>query len=430
MQAIRSSHPHVRSIAGLFLAAVATWCLAAPPLPEAAPESVGMSAERLGRIAATMQRAVDSGEIPGAVAMVARRGKLVYQTSVGYRDFATSAPMTADAIFRIYSMTKPIATVAAMILVEEGRLSLDEPLSKHLPEFKDMQVAHESFDPVTGAQTFYTTPARRPITIQDLMRHTSGFTYGVLGAPTAVKKMYNDAKIFSQKWVLADFTKALAKIPLAFEPGTTFEYSHSTDVLGRVVEVVSGETLDAFIRKRILDPLAMKDTAFQLSKEKFEQRMAQPRPDPVTKVTPDMLDLREPQTLFAGGHGLVSTASDYIRFCQMMLDGGILDGQRILGPRTVAYMSSNHLNPNISPGPLFIPGPGYGFGLGFAVRREAGQSDWPGSVGEYFWAGAGGTYFWIDPKEQLIAVLMTQEPTRRQHYRNLYRDLVYQSIVD
>lgn len=410
------------------MAVTSVWA-AAGGLPAAAPEAAGVSSARLENVTATFQRAVDSGELPGAVLAIARRGHLVYEKSVGWRDFERKAPMSSDAIFRMYSMTKPIVSVAAMMLVEEGRLSLDEPVSKYIPEFAKMTVGVETPDPNGGAPTFTTVPAKRQITVHDLLRHTSGLTYGVLGAKTAVKQLYIDNEIFSQKWVLADFARALAKLPLAFEPGTTFEYSHSTDVLGRVVEVASGKTLDVFLKERILDPLGMKDTAWEVAPENVD-RFAQPRPDVYTGETPKMLDLTQKATFFAGGHGLVSTAADYIRFCQMLLNGGTLEGVRILGPKTLSFMASNHLNTQISPGPNYIPGPGYGFGLGFAVRLETGQSDWPGSTGEYFWAGAGGTYFWIDPKEQVVAVLLSQEPVRRQHWRVVFRDLVYQSLGD
>jgi CubicO group peptidase (beta-lactamase class C family) len=241
--------------------------------------------------------------------------------------------------------------------------------------------------------------------------------------------MYKDANMFSQKWVLADFCKALAKLPLQYEPGTTWEYGHSTDVLGRVVEVVSGKPLDKFLAERIFVPLGMKDTAFQVPADK-QGRIAEPIPDKYSGKTPELIDVRQPATFFAGGHGLVSTAGDYLRFVQMLLNGGIFDGTRLLGPRTVQFMSADHLNDQISKGTNYIPGPGYGFGLGFASRTDNGMSEWPGSIGEYFWAGYAGTYFWIDPEENIVVTYMSQEPLRRQHYRVLLRDLVYQSIAD
>ena len=420
-----------RRISFLMLAGTAVLIQAAivraAPLPEASPEEVGMSSERLGRLDAAMQKAVDSGELPGAVVLIARDGQLVYAKSFGWQDRAKQIPMRNDSIFRLYSMTKPVVSVATMMLVEEGRLGLQEPVSKYIPEFKEMKVGVESID-ADGKPSLKLVDAKRQITVQDLLRHTSGLTYGVLGAPNAVKKMYNDAGIFSQKWVLADFVKALAKLPLQFQPGTTWEYSHSTDVLGRVVEVASGQMLDVFLAERIFEPLKMADTAFYVPPEK-QDRIAQPMPDVYTGKTPELIDVTKPATFFAGGHGLVSTAGDYLRFAQMLANGGELEGARILGPRTVEYMSSNHVNPQIDKGPTYLPGPGYGFGLGFATRIDRGQSEWPGSPGDSYWAGYAGTYFWIDPEEQLVPVLMTQEPLRRQYYRIQLRNLVYQSIV-
>ncbi|HZP92768.1 MAG TPA: serine hydrolase domain-containing protein [Burkholderiales bacterium] len=404
--------------------------MAGPPLPQAEPEDTGMSSERLARVDATIQRAIDSGELPGAVVMIARDGRLVYSKAFGWQDKAKSLPMREDSIFRIYSMTKPIVTVAAMTLVEEGRLSLDEPVSKYIPELKNMKVGIDGSDPATGKPSFTLVDARRQITIQDLMRHTSGFTYGGEGPPkTTVQKLYQEANLRSQHWVLADFVKALAKLPLQYEPGTTWEYGHSVDVLGRVVEIVAGQPLDAFVAQRVTRPLGMADTAFDVPKRK-QERIAEPIPDKYTGKAPELIDVRKPATFFAGGHGMVSTAGDYLRLAQMLLDGGKLDGVQILGSRTVDFMASNHLNERISKGGHYIPGPGYGFGLGFATRLENGQSEWPGSAGEFYWAGYAGTYFWIDPDQGLAVSYMSQEPVRRQHYRVLLRDLVYQAILD
>ena len=396
----------------------------AAPLPQVSPEDVGMSSERLGRLTGILQRAVDSGELPGAVVMVAREGRLAYSRTFGWQDKARDVRMKEDSIFRIYSMTKPIVSVAAMMLIEEGLLGLHEPISKYLPEFKEMKLAVENPD-----GTVKMVDAKRSITVQDLMRHTSGFTYGAFQQKTAVQKMYKDAGLWSQKWVLADFSKALAKLPLQYEPATTWEYGHSTDILGRVIEVVSGKPLDRFLAERIFVPLQMQDTAFEVPPAK-QGRLAEPIADKYTGVVPELIDVRQKATFFAGGHGLVSTAGDYLRFVQMLLNGGSLDGVRILGPRTVQYMSANHLNPKISLGNAYIPGAGYGFGLGFATRLDTGMSEWPGNVGEFFWGGYAGTYFWIDPQDELVVSFMSQEPIRRQHYRVLLRDAVYQSIID
>ena len=411
------------------LLAAAGLAAQAAPLPEAKPEDVGMSTQRLERVTATMKRAVEAGDIAGAVVMIARKGKLVYQQSIGMQDKAKGIPMAPDSIFRAYSMTKPIVSVAAMILVEEGRMSLEEPISAYLPEFKNMTVAVETFS-ATGAASVHTIPAKRQISVQDLLRHTSGLTYGVfLPKTTQLRKLYDEAKLWSQP-SLDEFCKALAKLPLRYEPGTTWEYGHSTDVLGRLVEVVSGQSLDAFVAARILKPLKMVDTDWYVPAEKMN-RFAQPLPGTEKNWLPEtILDFSKPPAVPAGGHGMVTTAGDYLRFSQMLLNGGELDGVRILGPRTLRYMASDHvLGSGIARG-TFLPGWGYGFGLGFGVRLEQGQSDWIGTPGDFYWGGYAGTYFVVDPKEQLVPVMMFQAPEKRQHYRNLFRGVVYQAILD
>ncbi|MEO8037529.1 MAG: serine hydrolase [Betaproteobacteria bacterium] len=423
----------MRPIAVKTAALLAAFALALPafaePLERATPEAVGLSSARLEKLTATVKQWVDKKEIPGAVTLIARKGKLVYADTQGFRDASKGDALAEDSIFRLYSMTKPIVSIAAMTLVEDGTIALQDPISKYLPEFKDMKVGTETFDPASGAEIFTTAPAKRPITVQDLMRHTSGLTYGPpLSTKTRVQKLYQEAGIWSQKWVLADFTKALAKVPLIAEPGTRWEYGHSTDVLGRVIEVAAGKTLDAVLAERIFEPLGMTDTAFSLPSGKVD-RLAQPQPDPYTHQTPELIDFTQPQTFFAGGHGLTGTAGDYLRFAQMLVDGGSLDGKRIIGRRTLAFATSDHVNDNIVRG-NFLPGPGYGFGLGFGVRLDRGMSAWPGSVGDFYWGGYAGTYFWIDPQEQLTVVFMTTEPTRRSQYRSAVRDLVYGAIVE
>ncbi len=418
----------------LAVAALTLWACSAltawsGPLPEAKPEDVGMSSQRLERMTAVMQRAVDSGELPGAVVMIARKGKLVYQRAFGMQDKANNVPMAPDSIFRAYSMTKPIVSVAAMVLVEEGRLGLHEPVSKFIPEFKSMTVAVETFD-AAGASSFHTVPARRQITVHDLLRHTSGLTYGVfLPKGTQLRKAYDEANLWTQPNLDA-FCKALAKVPLRFEPGTTWEYGHSTDVLGRVIEVASGQTLDVFLAQRVLEPLKMIDTGWHVPAASLS-RFAQPGPNTEKHWLPETAyDFTRPATLFAGGHGLVTTAADYLRFSQMLANGGELDGVRILSPLTVRYMASDHvLGSGIARG-NFLPGWGYGFGLGFAVRLDRGQAPWIGVPGEYFWGGYAGTFFFVDPEEQLVSVLMFQAPEQRAQYRVLFRDALYQAIME
>lgn len=399
----------------------------AAPLPEAAPAAAGISAQRLERMTIALRASVERGDIPGAVIMLARNGKLVYSQSFGMQDKEKSIRMREDSIFRAYSMTKPVVSVAAMMLVEEGRLSLHEPIAKYLPEFKDMKVGVETTDAATGTTTFSTVPAKRPITVQDLLRHTSGIPYGVF-TPVRyhVQKLYRDANLFSPTLTLEAFSKAVAQLPLCFEPGTSWEYGHSSDILGRVVEVVSGQSLEVFMRERIFTPLKMPDTAFHVPPEKHS-RLAQPQLDPALGKPAELLDVTGTPAMFSGGHGLVTTAGDYLRFGQMLANGGELDGARILGPKTVAFMASDHIG-SISRGSFFIPGPGYGFGLGFGVRTDTGLSQWPGTIGEYNWGGYAGTVFWIDPKERLVPVLMMQSPEQRLAIRLMFRNLVYQAV--
>lgn len=387
---------------------------AAQPLPTARPEQVGLSSERLQMLTDVLKADVAAGKIPGAVLLVARQGKVAWFEPVGKLDPASGAPMPRDGIFRIYSMSKPITTVAAMMLVEDGRLKLDDPVAAYLPEFASMTVGVEK-PGADGKPVLDTVPARRPITVQDLMRHTSGLTYGFFG-PGLVKQAYNAANLGAGDPTLAEFSQRLARLPLAYQPGTTWEYSQSTDILGRVIEVASGQSLYQFEKTRLLDPLGMKDTSYYVPEPARQPRIAEPLPsDRSFGVGADFNDPRTVRNYESGGGGLVSTANDYARFLQMLLNGGTLDGKRYLGPRTLALMTSDHANAGagIVPGPLYLPGPGYGFGLGFAVRRNDGEAPYPAAGGEYNWGGAGGTYMWVDPKNDMFVVLMLQSPKYR-----------------
>jgi CubicO group peptidase (beta-lactamase class C family) len=422
----------MRALSGILAAVIvlltspASW---ADSLPRAAnPGQVGLSSERLARIGQALNRDVEQGLIPGAVVLVARKGRIAYFESFGMRDKAAAAPMTRDAIFRIYSMTKPVTSLAVMMLQEEGRLHITDPVAKHLPSLAKLQVGIERIDPVTGQTTFYTVPADRPMTIQDLLRHTSGLTYGLFGA-SRVKKMYTEAGADSNDLTNAELVERLSKLPLAYQPGTTWEYSRSTDVLGRVVEVVSGVTLGRFFEERIFRPLGMTDSGFFVPRDKHG-RIAQPAVEPSTGKVPDLIDVTAPPKYESGGGGAVSSVSDYARFAQMLLNGGQLDGVRLVSRKTIEHMTSDHLGTRIDPGPAYLPGPGYGFGLGFAVRKEAGLSGWPGSAGEYSWGGFAGTSFWVDPREQLVAVYAMQAPAARVQSRMTFKSLVVQSIAD
>jgi CubicO group peptidase (beta-lactamase class C family) len=401
----------------------------AQSLPGAKPEQVGLSTDRLNRITATLRVDVEKGIIPGAILLVGRHGKVALFEAVGARDPATKAPMTKDAIFRIYSMSKPITSVAAMMLFEDGKFSLAEPVSKYIPQLGGLKVGVEKPDPSGGKSTLELVPAKRDMTIQDLFRHTSGLTYGFFGEGI-VKKMYVESKVWNDYPSNAELIDRLAKLPLAYQPGTTWDYSHATDVLGRLIEVISSRSLYQFEKERLLDPLAMKDTSFYISDKGKQDRIAEPFPNDRTfGIEADFNDPRVVQKWESGGGGMVSTAMDYARFLQMLLNGGVLDGKRILSPKTVAYMTSDHLGTAIVPGPYYLPGAGFAFGLGFAVRKDAGVSPYAGSVGELNWGGAGGTYFWVDPKEDMFVVFMMQSPKQRVYYRGLLKDMIYAAVV-
>ncbi|WP_371745023.1 serine hydrolase domain-containing protein [Bradyrhizobium sp. U87765 SZCCT0109] len=392
--------------------------------PRLAPEAAGLSRERLQRIDSYLKGEIAAQRLPGAAVLIERKGKLAYVDLVGVRDPATKAPVTADTIYRIYSMSKPITSVAAMMLVEEGKLSLDDPLGKYIPAFANVKVAVEKKGE-DGKPVVDLVAPLRPIMIQDLLRHTSGITYGFFGVG-AVKKMYVDAHVFSGDFDNAEFAERIAKLPLAYQPGSTWDYSHSTDILGRVIEVVSGKSLYQFEKERLLDPLGMKDTGFYVTDKAKQGLVAEPFPnDRHIGNDAEMNDPRVPQKWESGGGGMVSTIGDYARFARMLLNGGALDGKRYLSPKTVAFMGANHLGPGIVPGPYYLPGPGFGFGLGFAVRTEVGVAPLPGSVGEMSWSGVGGTTFWIDPKEDMFVVFMAQTIVNRNRLRSALKNIVY-----
>jgi CubicO group peptidase (beta-lactamase class C family) len=336
--------------------------------------------------------------------------------------------MTTDSIFRLASMTKPIVTVAALSLAEEGKLLLSDPVSKFIPALANRQVGIERKDPATGQTTLTLVPAEREMTIQDLMRHTSGITYGNRGT-SQVHKMYPESSNWSSVNLTSkEFVDQLAKAPLLHQPGTTWDYSLSTDVLGLVVEAVSGKPLDVFLEERIYKPLKMSDTSFVVPGEK-RARIAQPLAVHPDTGKPYVLhDPAMPRKFDCGGGCAVSTAGDYARFAQMLLNLGTLDGARILGTNTVKHMTSDHLGSAISRGSNYFPGPGYTWGLGVSVREDNGLAAIPGSAGDYFWPGAFATYWWADPKEELVVVSMLQAPFGR-HYIPLVRQLVLQSIV-
>jgi len=384
------------------------------------PSGLGLSESGLARLRRVLTREIERKRLPGAVAMIARQGKLGFLEAFGVQDPASGAPMQIDSIFRIYSMTKPVVSVAIMMLVEEGRLFLADPLSKYVPAFADPKIAVERDGRVE------LVPAERPITIQDLLRHTSGLTYEFVGT-AAVQRMYLDKKLPSTDQTNADQVERLASLPLFSQPGKQWDYSRSTDVLGRIIEIVSGETLGEFLRQRIFAPLGMNDTGFRVPTEK-QSRIAEPfAKDPDSGEAVRLLDIRRPARFESGGGGLVSTLPDYARFLDMLAAGGTCEGQRLLARKTIDLMRSDHLGPNVRRGSELLQ-PGHGFGLGFAVRTEPGMSVMPGSVGLYFWGGIAGTTFWIDPKEELYAMMLVQAPGQRDYYRALFRTLVYGAL--
>lgn len=405
------------------------------------PEEVGISTERLKRLTTGFQADVNKGTIPGAVVMVVRKGKVAYYEAFGYQNREEKLPMNRDSIFRIASMSKPFTSLAIMMMAEEGKIQLYQPASRYLPEFKDLKVGVEKTDPATGQKELTLVPANREMTVQDLLRHTSGITYGFFGK-SMVKDLYNktkDGNPSDYNQTNAEMVTKFSKLPLANQPGTTWDYSQSTDVLGRIVEVVSGLELDTFIAERIGKPLKISDTGFWAEGAERAARVAQPQVDPATGKRPAWSDATKRPRWISGGGGMLSTASDYARFAQMFLNKGTLEGVRLVSPKTVELMTSNHLPPGLRFDPnsvaqlqASLPSPemGQGFGLGFCVRTQPGLNPRPGSVGDFYWQASSGPYFWIDPKEQLVAVLMMQAPAVRFNYWALMRDYVYQAIVE
>mgnify|MGYP001422088692 CR=1 FL=1 len=405
-----------------------------PPIdgvPTAAPEAVGMSTDRLARLDRALRGYVDRQEVAGAVSLVARRGKVVHFSPVGHRDREAGKAMTRDAIFRIASMTKPVASVALMILYEEGRFQLKDPIEKWLPEFRDARVASPAGYQELGRGPHKTVPASHAITVQHLLTHTAGLANTYRGI---TKPAFDD--IAPQRKpgdTVSDFVKRLARLPLNFEPGHAWEYGAATDVVGRLVEVISGQSFDAFLEDRIFGPLKMRDTHFYLPRAKLDRFVALYRPAGPGKLelaegaTPDSRFVREPHSYFSGAGGLVSTARDYFRFNQMMLNGGELEGVRVLSRKTVELMTVNHTGDH----DVWLVGPGHGFGLGYAVVQDQGAVAMPYSVGTYFWWGAFNTTFWIDPKEQLIGILLTQlRPYTHLNIRQDMATLTYQAVID
>jgi CubicO group peptidase (beta-lactamase class C family) len=394
----------------------------------ASPEEVGFCPKRTQKLMHVLQDEIERKRLPGAVALIARHGKIVAFESLGFQRADTATPMTKDSIFRIYSMTKPVMSVAVMMLMERGKLLLGDPVSKYLPEFAAQQVmtgAGEGGEPQLQ-------PVNRAATVQDLLRHTAGLTYEFLGN-NPVQRQYTQGKIGARDRSNAEFSQALAALPLIANPGSVWEYSRATDVLGRLVEVISGQTLGTFLQEQIFSPLGMVNTGFSVPTEDHD-RIAEPfARDPEGAPQMRVFDVREPVACESGGGGLASTAMDYARFLQFMLNRGELDGVRLLGSRIVDFMTTDHLGAipvNPGGGSATLLTPGYGFGLGFAVRTALGVATVPGSVGMYYWGGLAGTTFFVDPEEDMFALMMIQAPNQREYYRHLFRDMVYAALAD
>ncbi len=428
---------------GLMLAVTAVRADVGVPLAQAPADQVGMSAKKLERLREALKGEIDQGKLPGTVLMVARKGKLAYADAVGFQEKNAGKAMALDSVFRIYSMTKPLVSVAAMMLVEDGKVQLTDPVSKFLPAFKGQRVSVARADAEFARITYTNVAAEREMTVQDLLRHTAGLAYGEITQNAPIKDAYAKAGVYLpgvRDYDARDLTPAeqierVGAAPLAHQPGTVWEYSLASDVLGRVVEAASGKRLGEFLGERLFKPLRMADTAFHVPAEKMS-RLAQPLETDLASGQPiKVIDVSASPKNDSGGAGAVSTAADYLRFSQMLLNGGQLDGVRVLSRTTVELMTSDHLGTRIAapitPGELLLGTPGYGFGLGFAVRLAPGVAGVPGSAGEYMWAGYAGTYFWVDPKEQVAAVFMSQAPSPiRAYYRKLVKQLVYQAIVD
>jgi CubicO group peptidase (beta-lactamase class C family) len=394
------------------------------------PKGAHFSEAKLARIGEFFRNEVATGKIPGAVLLIRQHGKPVYSETFGVRDVATKLPITPDTIFRLYSMTKPITSVAAMMLIEEGKLRLDDPLSKYIPSFADAKVGIEKkLD--NGNAALELVPLSHPITIEDLMRHTSGITYGFYGN-SLVRKTYQEHTIYAGDPDNAEFAERIADLPLAEQPGTLWDYGHSTDVLGRVIEVVSGQSLLKFEKQKLLDPLGMVDTGFYVTDPKKFNLIARPMPNDSNFRVGFESDPQTPMKWESGGGGMVSTLADLTPFLQMLLNGGTLDGKRYLSPENFAALTSDRIGPKsgVARDFYYFPGDGFGFSLGFGVRTDPGNAKPPppGSLGELKWDGASGCYFIIDPRQDMFFVLLEQTPSERQRIQREVKKLVYEAL--
>jgi len=417
------------------LVALLACVLSLPALAQQAADP-GIDSARLEKVGTAFQGWVDDGQLPGAVLLIARHDKVVYSKAIGFRDREQKAAMTDDSIFRIMSMTKPIIAVGAMMLAEEGKLDIVAPVAQYLPEFRDLKVRVETVDPATGRRAESLVAPHRPMMVQDLFRHTAGLVYGPPIGQGPVSEGYRAVNMGDRNETLAEMITKMSKFPLVHQPGEVWEYSMAIDVLGRVIEVASGMPLDRYLDERIFKPLGMTSTGFSVPDDK-RGLLAEPQVDRATGKRPSVFDATQQPKWFSGGGGLVSTASDYLKFCEMLLHGGQRGTVRLLSPATVRLMTANALAPgtavipsrsvDITPSPAM----GQGFGLGFAVRTETGQNPLPGSPGAFYWTGAYGTTFYIDPKQDLILIMMIQMPSpENSFFRRAFRYLGYGALTE
>jgi CubicO group peptidase (beta-lactamase class C family) len=394
------------------------------------PAGAHFNQQKLRRIGEFFRGEIAGGKIPGAILLIQQHGKPVYHEFFGVRDVATKLPMTDDTIFRLYSMSKPITSVAAMMLVDAGKLKLDDPLAKYIPSFGKAKVGVEKKND-SGDKVLELVPVNRPITIQDLMTHTSGIVYGFYG-DGMVRRLYDKARLYDGDFDNAEFAERIARLPLVVQPGTLWDYGHSTDILGRVIEIVSGKSLLHFEQDNLLGPLGMTDTSFFVADPAKFKLIAQPMPDDSDFMTGFDRNPALPRKWESGGGGMLSTMADYARFSQMLLNGGSLDGRHYLSPKAFELMASDHVGPGtgISHEVFYFPGDGFGYGLGFAVRTGPGKAKPPppGSLGELKWDSASGCLFGIDRKQDMFFVLMEQTPTERGRIQATVKKLIYEAL--
>ena len=394
------------------------------------PAGAHFNLQKLQRVGEYLREQIANGKIPGAIVLIRQHDKPVYHEFFGVRDVATKLPMTDDTIFRLFSMSKPITSVAAMMLVDKGKLRLDDPVAKYIPSLSAAKVGVER-KAANGDRTLDLVPANRPITIVDLMTHTSGITYGFYGE-SMVRQLYRDAKIYDGDFDNAEFAERIARLPLAVQPGTEWDYGHSTDILGRIIEIVSGKPLLQFEKDNLLGPLGMTDTSFFVSDPAKYKMIAQPMPDDSAFKVGFESNPEVPRKWESGGGGMLSTVADYARFLQMLLNGGSFDGKQYLSPKAFALMASDHIGPGSGVGHdfFYFPGDGFGYGLGFGVRTSPGIANPPppGSLGELKWDGASGCYFVIDRKQDMFFVLMEQTPSERGRIQAAVKKLIYEAM--